>query len=169
MCKNRKPLKVFIPQMILVALIIWGGWAYVGYRFTVGIDAQNAACLPFRYFLIDKTDKEIPTLGYVAFRVDHRVEPHFMAGDRFIKQIRGQAGDHVQVKNGRVFINSQFVAELDPHALDVLKRSASDFDRDLILQPQDIWVMGTSKDAFDSRYWGPVHAGQIVGQVYPII
>ena len=167
--KPRQSLKVFLPKMLLVGLIIWGGWHSISHRFTLGVDQQGGSCLPFKYFLIDNDDHTVPTLGYVAFLVDDRVSPYFPQGSKFIKQVRGQKGDHVQIKDGQVLINGQEIAVLDAHILSILKRPVSDFNREFTLQSDDIWVMGTSKDAFDSRYWGPIHQSQIVGQVYPII
>jgi conjugal transfer pilin signal peptidase TrbI len=145
-----------------------GAFSYAGNRYRIGIDDQEKHCLPYKYYLIDQGDQAIPTEGYVAFLLDHRAEPFFKQGVKFIKQVKGQGGDRIQIKDGKVSINGQLAAELDPEVLEIVGKTTSEYDRDLILDKEAIWVMGTSKDSYDSRYWGPIMQAQVVGRVHPI-
>lgn len=155
-------------QALVVLVVMWAAGSYVGNRFRLGIDDQQKHCLPYKYYLIDQGDMSVPTGGYVAFWLDDRGAPYFQAGTKFIKQLRAAAGDHVRINAGQVSINGEVVAELDPQVLETVNRLASDYDRDMVLEESDLWVMGTSKDSYDSRYWGPISDTQIAGQVYPI-
>jgi conjugal transfer pilin signal peptidase TrbI len=49
-----------------------------------------------------------------------------------------------------------------------LKRPAQDFLRDDVVPPGHLWVMGATADSFDSRYWGFLPGGQVIGRAYAL-
>lgn len=168
MTSQRRPTRIFLMQAMVVLVVMWAAGSYVGNRFRLGIDDQQKHCLPYKYYLIDQGDMSVPTGGYVAFWLDDRGAPYFQSGTKFIKQVRAASGDHVEVKGGQVSLNGKPVATLDPNVLDTVNKTSSDYDKDFVLGENDLWVMGTSDDSYDSRYWGPISKNQVAGQVYPI-
>lgn len=167
--KKRKPTPVFLGQMALVALLMWGVGSYIGSRVSLGIDGQKGGkCLPYNYYLIDKGDHSVPTGGYLAFLLDKRAEPWFPEHAMFVKQLVAAEGDHVQVQGREVLVNGFPVGQLDPKVMGKTGQDERTYARDQVLQPGELWVMGTAPDSFDSRYWGPINSNMLVGQVHPI-
>jgi conjugal transfer pilin signal peptidase TrbI len=42
------------------------------------------------------------------------------------------------------------------------------YSRELDLAQDDLWIMGATRDSFDSRYWGPLPSHQIIGRAYAL-
>lgn len=166
--KPRKPMKLFLFQMFLVLIGVWMFGSYIGDRITIGVQAQQKGCLPYTWYVIDKYNKTIPAEGYVAFLMDDRAMPWYEPGTKFIKQLKAVKGDQVVVKDSQVLINGTVVATLDSEILAKLKKTPDDFKRNLKVPESQMWVMGTTPDSFDSRYWGPIDASMVEGRVYPI-
>jgi signal peptidase I len=76
----------------------------------------------------------------------------------------GVPGDRVAVRDGRVFVNG---IELDePY---VARGQSACFTRwcDVTLAPGQFYVMGDNRaNSSDSRAWGPVTQGNIVGRAW---
>jgi signal peptidase I len=84
----------------------------------------------------------------------------------FIKRVIGLPGDHVQVRDGRVFVNGQ---ELQEQYL----RSAQTFCGgqwcDVTLGEDEYYMMGDNRtNSSDSRLWGPVRGNRIIGKTWLI-
>jgi len=168
MTTRKKSMKKLLLQMAAVAAVFWFAWGYLAHRYTLGIDVQQKQCLEYRFYIIDKQDKQIPRNGYVAFRQDERAEPWFDAGTMFIKQVRAKEGDEVMVRGGQVYLAGKQVDVLQQRILSKMGRSSEEFNRRGIVASGDLWVMGTTPDSFDSRYWGPIDQSMVIGQVYPV-
>lgn len=166
--KTRKNPKVFAVQVIILLTVMYVAGNYVGNRFKLGIDDQLAPCLPFKYYIIDMADKDVPRDGFLAFRSDFRMAPWYKEGTLFIKQVRGVEGDKIEVKAGDVFVNGKQAGFLDRNILEKIEKAPRDLNRDETVPQKVLWAMGTSSDSFDSRYWGYIKQEQVAGQVYPL-
>ena len=90
-------------------------------------------------------------------------------GDRIVKRVRAVAGDTVKVEGTELYINGK---HQDNDRLWLAKsipgKEPGDFDREVTLGDGELFLMGTTRESFDSRYWGPVKREAILGSAIPL-
>jgi len=91
----------------------------------------------------------------------------------FIKRVVAVAGDVVQIRRKRVYVNGQ--PWDDPHAFfaDGLATDRGDSPRDnygpITVPPHHLFVMGDNRDrSYDSRFWGFVDLNDVRGEAFLI-
>jgi signal peptidase I len=119
-------------------------------------------------------------------------------GKRLVKRVVGIPGDRIELKNNKLYVNSNPVEydPLDPKIIDDIpsaerpmfhfsledltgrkhpvmtipgRASADSFDT-IHVPPHHYFVMGDNRDnSFDSRYFGPVDRSQIVGRAVAVV
>jgi conjugal transfer pilin signal peptidase TrbI len=164
---RRVPWPRFLLRAGLALCLVLGTGAYLAGRFHIGYDDQDRQCLPpHRWFLIDRHDRDITQGETIAFAA-LGLGPYFRAGQIIIKRAAGVPGDRIQVDPESVRINGAKVGEGLALA-GTLERPPEDFRRDDIVPPGHLWVMGATADSFDSRYWGFLPGGQVIGRAYAL-
>jgi signal peptidase I len=91
------------------------------------------------------------------------------ASANFIKRIVAGPEDEIYVKEGHVFRKaagtSRFVAEKDPYIKACGSSPECNFPKPIKIPRGHWFMMGDNRgDSDDSRYWGPVPTGWIIGQ-----
>lgn len=87
-----------------------------------------------------------------------------------MKKIVAIKGDKISVTDKGVYVNHQLLPFSKPISVDEMKRPLPQWrTTDYQLKEDEILTM-TSQSAwsFDSRYYGPVHTGQIKGMITPV-
>jgi len=87
----------------------------------------------------------------------------------FIKRVIAVAGDTVEVRAKKVFINGKQVE--DSHAYDPQAGAVGSGDDygPKVVPPHSIFVMGDNRDrSYDSRFWGFVNLEEVRGQAFLI-
>ncbi len=80
--------------------------------------------------------------------------------DYFIKRIIGMPGEEVVIQDGKVFVSGKLLEE------NYLYGEKTPMDISLKLGPDQYFVLGDNRGhSFDSRSWGPLELGKIVGVV----
>ncbi len=132
--------------------------------FVVMVDLQDHTCLDNHHiFLVDLHDRQIIPGQLYAFR---GVKSGFFPDDQvMIKKLVARGGDEVEVNAKLTLVNEQVVAR----GLEAASAAGLDpelFKRRFTLAEDEFFMVGTSKLSLDSRYWGPVRRGQILGRAY---
>ena len=84
-------------------------------------------------------------------------------GDALIKRAIGLPGDTIELRNGAVLING---ALLDEPYVTGAQTACGNFCQPFTLGPDEYFLMGDNRvNSLDSRSFGPIPAGQIVGRV----
>jgi conjugal transfer pilin signal peptidase TrbI len=157
----RKLFRVWlVTNAVSIALITLGLWLS-GLR--IGIDVQRLigepACMPSLVYIWN------PGLSEPATGLGVGARP----GDRIVKRVRAVAGDTVKVEGTELYINGK---HQDNDRLWLAKsipgKGPGDFDREVTLGDGELFLMGTTKESFDSRYWGPVKREAILGSAIPL-
>ena len=70
-------------------------------------------------------------------------------------------GEKVKVKDGRIFINSQELAEL------YINNFSSEDNEEIIIAQDEYFVLGDNRiNSLDSRSFGPIKKTSIIGRVW---
>jgi conjugal transfer pilin signal peptidase TrbI len=158
-----------LQALVVLTLILVVGSLLCG-RFRIGIDDQEALCLPpYRWYLIDTGDRQPQPGQLVAFAATEAMTPHFSLGQTVIKRVVGVAGDRIAVDATGTAINGVMRPNSDPALTATLQQPISAFVRaEFALPSGHVWVMGETRDSFDSRYWGALPAEQVQGRAYAL-
>lgn len=168
-------LKNFILPSVAVVLMTASALWVAGYRI------NYSASLPKGIWQVSKTPLPPKQGEYVSFCPNNNVlsEDAYKLGylkfgfcpgfyTPLLKQVAGVPGDLVETTsvvsiNGTVVFNSG-VKTSDSKGRKIPWKSTNQ-----ILKDDQIFAMATMKEnSFDSRYFGPVHLGQIIGTARPI-
>ena len=165
--RARKPWHGFLLRALLALAAVLAGGAYLGARYHIGIDDQVVKCLPpYSVFLIDRWDKHIQRDRPFAF-LSERMNPYFPDGTIVIKLAEGLPGDRFRVSPEGVTVNGKTVA--GPLVLAAtLGRPRRNFALKDVVPPLAYVAIGRHPQSFDSRYWGFVHAHQVIGRAYAL-
>lgn len=91
-------------------------------------------------------------------------EAPFAGRDDLIKRVIGVPGDHVLIKDGRVWVNGEL---LDERYLRGVATFCSGRWCDITLGPDEYYVMGDNRpNSGDSRLWGPLNGDAIAGKAW---
>jgi signal peptidase I len=91
----------------------------------------------------------------------------------FIKRVVGVAGDTIEVRSKRLYVNGELVVDPHEYHAEGLEGRSASSPRDTfgpVTVPADsVFVMGDNRDrSYDSRYWGPVTLDKVKGKAFLI-
>lgn len=168
MSKSRSSRGRFLFKATAILSVVLLIGAYLGNRFYIGVDSQEYSCLPFTLVIVDTKQRDIKRSQYFAY-VAKGMQPAVEDGMIAFKQAVAVPGDSVSVGVEETTVNGLPQPNgLLRHAGKAEVMSAEELTRTLTIGADQLFAMGTEPASFDSRYWGPVEAFQIIGRVYPI-
>ena len=151
----------------LTALGLW----LTGIR--IGLDVQRLigepACMPSFVYLWKPGMTHEPKVGdYVLARMPKTsLGVGAREGDRIVKKVAAISGDSVRIEGTELWINEKHSDRLWL-AKSIPGKKPGDFDVDFKLQEGQMFLMGTTKESFDSRYWGAVNREAFLGYAIPL-
>ncbi len=164
----RKSWVLFAVKATALTAVMWIGASYAAGRYQVGIDPQLETCIPGkRVFLIDR-GKLTPERGQlVAFRARH-MQPYFKDDTKIVKFAAAVAGDVVEVDEVGVHVNGVVKAR-GVFLAGALGKPPRSFYERIVVPPGHLFAIGLTPMSFDSRYWGLVEQGQIIGRAHALL
>lgn len=161
---------LLVTQAISLAFITLGLWLS-GLR--IGIDVQRLigepACMPSIVYVWHPGLPSWPKVGdYILARMpDSGMGVGARHGDRIVKRVMAIEGDRVKVEGTELYINGRHTDRLWL-AKSIPGKKPGDFDRDITIGEGELFLMGTTQESFDSRYWGPIKREAILGAAIPL-
>ena len=156
---NRKKRVTFV---ILLALIFIGAGSIPG-RISVTLSPS----LKHRIFLLNSPHQnKLETGSYVMFMLS---APHFKNGkpQRVIKEVGCSAGEELINKENSFYCNGDFLGMAKEISLQGKKLTA--FKYAGTVPEGKMFLTGSHKDSYDSRYFGFIDGKDILYVAYPII
>jgi conjugal transfer pilin signal peptidase TrbI len=134
---------------------------------TIGFDPNDEKCLPDMHLsLLVKQNPAHVERGDLLFW-----EPSgalsYIKQAYVLKRVSGVPGDRLQVTGEEVLVNGEVVAKGLP-LVDTTKVSTKAFERDEVIPAGKFFMTGTHPLSNDSRYWGYLDVGSVVGKGYKI-
>jgi signal peptidase I len=155
-----------VETLVLTLIIFFVIQTFVAQPYRVEQQSMERTLEPDQYVLVDKLTPRFD--DYKRGDIIIFDPPTTWATDRrtpFIKRIIGLPGDHVAIKDGRVYVND--VALVEPYLYDGQPTVATGADSDWILPPGQLFVMGDHReDSADSRVFGPVARDHVIGRAW---
>lgn len=160
-----------VETLVLTALIFLVVQTFVAQPFKVEGASMERTVLPDEYVLIDKLTPH--WAAYARGDIVVLEPPSDYGPDNgvpFIKRVIGLPGDHVQLKDGTVYVNGTALDEpyvfSDNGVRQTTDPTPGGLSEWLIPQGQ-IFVMGDHRqDSADSRVFGPVDVSQVIGRAW---
>lgn len=155
---------------ISVFLLVWGAFFFLfAQRFTIGVNQADVSCLQVNVLLVDTSDTQVEQGELVLIRY-HKNLMHLEKGARIGKLVAGVPGDEITFSQDMLLVNGMpftQVSSMRP-LLNYLQTKITDYQTTYKLADDEYFLVGDTIQSFDSRYWGPVKATQIIGQAYAI-
>ncbi len=157
--------------LVLTVVIFLGIQAFVAQPFRVEGASMETTVLPDQYVLIDKlTTHWAPYARGDIVVLDPPAQYRGAKDVPFIKRVIGLPGDHVQLKDGTVWVNGTALDEPYVFAEGGVRQpteptpgSASEW----LVPEGDVFVMGDHRQASaDSRSFGPIEISQVIGRAW---
>ena len=138
---------------------------YITENYQFSFDPQTEKSTGHRFFIIDINDRALVRGDLYAFQAKG-LEPLFKDGTRMVKYLQALPGDEVEVARSSVFVNGKPVTTIGAQDVPLLEKKREEFFNKGTLKEGQFWFLGSSPGSFDSRYWGSVTEGQVIGRAY---
>ncbi len=149
---------VFVAGVALVFATAW----FVHRRITVTLTPSLGHSL---FYLEDKSGDDIRTGDYVMFRLDDEIT-RGLRFDSVTKEVVCAGGERLSVVARDYYCNGSYLGRAKETSLKGEK--VMNFTFNGIIPAGALFVMGRSKDSYDSRYFGFVRVKDVEKIAYPL-
>lgn len=147
--------------LLLSALIqAWGK------HHKISFESMVEGCLPWLAYIID-TEHVTANRYDLVFFPSRNMQPVAADNQPVGKMVLGVAGDKVSVLNGVLRINGEYIADLS-YGSENMDKPVNTWDKEYVIPEGSIFVFGTEKRSWDSRYWGLYPVAEVRGNLRPL-
>lgn len=125
------------------------------------------SCLPWEWYLSDNRIGQVQRGDLVTFSA-RNAEPLAPRGTQLTKLAIGLPGDTIEIKNDLVYVNGVYWGHVYVGSIKYHKPPGA-WDRKLVLEGDEFFMLGTEPRSFDSRYWGIVKRDQFLAKLELLI
>jgi signal peptidase I len=160
-----------VETVVLTVLIFLGIQTFVAQPFQIQQQSMENTLLPDQYVLVDKlTPRWSPYARGDIVVFDPPEELGDASKVPFIKRVIGLPGDHVELRDGQVYVNDVALDEPYifqdggvPQPTEPSQEGATDW----IVPTGELFLLGDHRGASeDSRVFGPVEVNHIIGRAW---
>lgn len=159
-----------LKTIALTIVIFLGIQTFVAQPFKVEGVSMERTLLPDQYVLIDKLTPRWAPYARGDIVVLHPPADYSQGdGIPFIKRVVGVAGDHVELRDGAVWVNGAKVDEPFVFQQDGASQPTEPLNEtsDWTVPTGDLFVMGDHRgESADSRLFGPIAASSVIGRAW---
>jgi signal peptidase I len=160
-----------VETLVLTVVIFLGIQTFVAQPYKVQQGSMETTLLPDQYVLVDKLTPRWSTYNrgdIVVF--DPPANWTEATGVPFIKRVIGLPDDHVQLRDGAVYVNGTKLDEPYVFTEDTIRQTTDPTPGGPSewLVPQDqLFVMGDHRqNSSDSRTFGPIEVSHVIGRAW---
>ncbi len=161
-----------VETLVLTIVIFFVIQTFIAQPYQVRQQSMEQTLLPGEYVLVDKLTPRWDAYDRGDIIVFEPPSAWASDGDRtpFIKRVIGVAGDTIELRDGRVFVND--VAIEEPYVYQEADGSSQPTEPTggqsrWTIPPDEIFVMGDHRGASaDSRTFGPVPTSSVIGRAW---
>lgn len=127
------------------------------------IALNESPSLPSYFYVVKNTETEndFKKGSIITFPFPKKDDRYFKYEYNFIKQIRCKEGEYLKYINRNYYCNDEYLGIARTH--DSKGKEVEPFVFNGKIPEGKLFVMGTSHNSYDSRYWGFVNKEKVLG------
>ena len=166
---NMSLARDIVQTFALTVLFFFAVQTFVGQPYQVEMHSMQHTLEPGQYVFVDKLTPRFDAYhrgDIVVFSAPESAGRE--AGTPFIKRVIGVAGDTVEIRQGRVWINQHALEEPYVYAVDGTPQTTETGDTTRwVIGDGEVFLMGDHRwESVDSRFFGPVAVSTVVGRAW---
>ncbi len=168
--KKKESWCLFIVKLTVMLSVMLSAWFWFTSNYKIGDDTQLQKCLNggYKWFLSFKKETT-PIKGNLMVFETKGLSPIFEDGTRMVKILSAVPGDRVAVNESGVLVNGELAAPGGAELAYKFGRKPEEFYGEKVLNENEYWFLGETKESFDSRYWGAVSREQIIARAIALL
>lgn len=164
---KQKKLLFFSKLAVVYATLYMLVKHIVGCYGNIYYEKQVSKCLPWNVYWYSKEKFPVICRNDLVLFPAKNMQPVIKNGMPIAKIVVGIPGDIIEIKNGNVFINNVFIVDVRYRA-NKLNKPINNWDKKYRLKNDELFLLGSEKSSWDSRYWGPYPARFVYGHLQPL-
>jgi signal peptidase I len=176
---NKTVVREWVESIVIAALLAVFARSFLFQVYKIPTTSMVPTLVPHDKIFVSKlvygpkipfTDWRIPGFRFpqrgdvVVFIPPHEKNKIFFRQKPYIKRLVGLGGDHLLIKNGKLYINGK-VLEQENIITKHYTNSGKYGTKEIVIPKDKYFVLGdNSANSYDSRYWGFVGQEDIIGK-----
>lgn len=154
-----------VAATVSICLLVWINWTV--HPIGLAYDPDDEKCLPDLHLSLTVKGNTTALHGGDLAYWKPAGALSGIKRDIILKMVAAVPGDHLQIQGDRILVNGREVTR-GLALVNVYRTSVKALQRDEIVPPGKVFMLGLHPRSDDSRYWGYVDQSQLIGRAYKI-